>query len=137
MALFRLASTYPCKDFCHLIQRQVLWPTYLDHPIVRARIREGGADKTSDILYCHKIDWIIAPPKDGGLALLQNGLTDQLGSEVHECTGADNSEAQAAGAEILFRAVLDAGELHWSIWTGTHNRNKHKVFHACYFGRID
>src|SRR5712691_4908111 len=137
MALFRLASACAFKDLCHLIQCQVLWPTNLDHLIVRARVLQCGADKTSNVLHRHKIDRIVATSKDGGLALLQNGLTDQLGPEVHERNGPEDSEAQTTGAQILLRAVLDAEELQWSIWAVTQNGHKQEVLHACGFGRID
>ena len=137
MALFRLASACAFKDLHHLIHRQVLWPTNLDHPIMCTWIFQHGADKTSHVVYRHKIDRIVATPKDGGLALLYDGLTDQLGSEVHERVRADDGEAQAAGAEVLLRLVLDAEELYWSIWTGAQHGHKHEVFHACGLGCID
>src|SRR6266581_6058074 len=137
MALFRLAFACEFESLCHLIQCQVLRPTNLDHPIAYARILQRDADETSHVLHRYKIDWIVAAPKEGGLALLQNGLADQLGSEVHECAGAEDGEAQATGAEILLRAVLDAEELQWRIGAGTLNRNKNEVFHTCGFGRID
>src|SRR6266567_1776496 len=127
MALFHLASTSEFESLCHLIQCQVLRPTNLDHPIAYARILQRDADETSHVLHRYKIDWIVAAPKEGGLALLQNGLADQLGSEVHEC----------AGAEVLLRAVLDAEELQWRIGTGPLYRNKNEVFRACNLGRID
>src|SRR6266568_3902019 len=137
MAFFRLASAYAFKDLCHLVQRQVLRPTNLDHLITCTGVFQRGADKMGNILHRHKVDWIVATPKDGGLALLQNGLTDQLSPEVHEGAGAEDGEAQATGAEILLRAVLDAEELQWRIGAGTLNRNKNEVFHTCGFGRID
>ncbi len=137
MALFHLASTSEFESLCHLIQCQVLRPTNLDHPIAYARILQRDADETSHVLHRYKIDWIVAAPKEGGLALLQNGLADQLGSEVHECAGAEDGEVQATGAEVLLRAVLDAEELQWRIGTGPLYRNKNEVFRACNLGRID
>ncbi len=137
MALFRLAFACAFKGLCHLVQCQVLWPTNFDHPIALTRIFQRDADKTSHVLHRYKIDWIVAAPKDDGLALIQNGLTDQLGQEVHERVRADDGEAQAAGAEVLLRAVLDAEELQWRIGTGPLYRNKNEVFRACNLGRID
>src|SRR6266568_2884684 len=137
MALFRLASACAFKYLRHLVHRQVLRPTNLDHPIMCTWIVQHGADKTSHVLYRHKIDRIVATPKGGGLALLYNGPANQLGPKVHERAGAEDSEAQATGAEILLCAVFDAEELQWRIGAGTLNRNKNEVLHACGFGRID
>src|SRR2546421_11965002 len=111
MTLFRLASACAFKDLRHLIHGQVLWSTNLDHRIARARVIQRNADKTRNILHRHKIDRIVATPKDGGLALLPYGLTDQLGPEFHIRARAQDSEAQATGAEILLHVVLDAEEL--------------------------
>src|SRR5712692_8010924 len=137
MALFRLAPACTFKDLCHLVQGQVLWPTHLDHPIACTRVLQGDADKTSNILHGYKVNRVVATPKDGGLALLQNGLADQLSPEVHVCAGADDGETQATGAQILLCVVLDAEELYWRIGTGPLHRNKNEVFHARGFGRID
>src|SRR5712664_3677233 len=137
MALFRLASACAFKDFGHLVQRQVLWSTNLDHPIACARILQRDADKTSNILHRHKIDRIGAASKDGGLALLYNRLAYQLGPELHEGTGAQDGEVQATGAQILLCAVLDAEELQRRIGAGTLNRHKNEVLHPCYLGCID
>src|SRR5712692_3410340 len=130
MALFRLASACAFKGLCHLVQCQVLWSTNLDHPIARVRILQRDAYKASHVLHRDKIDWIVAAPKEGGLALLQNRLADQLGPEVHECAGAEDGEVQATGAEVLLRAVLDTEELQWSIWAGTQNGHQNEVFHS-------
>src|SRR5438270_3163311 len=137
MALFRPASACAFKDLRHLIHRQVLRPTNLDHPIMCTGIVQKGEDKTSHVLYRHKIDRIVATPKDGGLALLYDGLTDQLGPKVHERAGAEDGEAQATGAEIPLCAVFDAEELQRRIGTCTLNGDKNEVLHACGFGRID
>src|SRR5260370_15181781 len=111
MALFHLASTCAFKGLCHLIQCQVFWSTNLDHLIACAKILQRGADKTSNVLHRYKIDWIVAAPKEGGLALLYDGLTDQLRPEGHECAGAEDGEVHATGAEALLRAVLHTEEL--------------------------
>src|SRR5260221_1993446 len=137
MALFHLASTSEFESLCHLIQCQVLRPTNLDHPIAYARILQRDADETSHVLHRYKIDWIVAAPKEGGLALLQNGLTKQLSPEVHVCAGADDGEAQATVAQILLCAVLNTEELQRGIGAGTLNGNKNEVFHACGSGCID
>src|SRR2546423_4721559 len=137
MALFRPASACAFKDLRHLIHRQVLRPTNLDHPIMCTWIFQHGADKTSHVLYHHKIDRIVATPKDGGLALLYDGLTDQLGPKVHESTGAEDGEAQATGAEILLCAVFDAEELQWRIGACALNGDKNEVLHASSFSCID
>src|ERR1051326_4452652 len=137
MARFRLASACAFKCLCHLVHCQVLWPTYLDHPIACARILQRDASKSSNVLYSYKIDRIGAPPKDGGLPLLYEGLAYQLDPEVHEGTGAHDGEAQATGPEILLGTVLDAEELQRRIGAGTPNRHKNEVLHACGFGRID
>src|SRR5260370_25092179 len=118
MALFHLASTCAFKGLCHLIQCQVFWSTNLDHLIACAKILQRGADKTSNVLHRYKIDWIVAAPKEGGLALLYDGLTNQLGPEVHARTGADDAEPQATGTEVLLCVVLDAKELQCRIGTG-------------------
>src|SRR6266705_3082032 len=137
MALFRLASACAFKDLRYLIHRQVLWPTNLNHPIMCTGIVQHGADKTSHVLYRHKIDRIVATPKDGGLALLHDGLTDQLGPKVHESTGAEDGEAQATGSQILLCTVFDAEELQWRIGTCALNGDKNEVFHASSFSCIN
>src|SRR6266849_2942590 len=137
MALFRLAPACTFKDLCHLVQGQVLWPTHLDHPIACTRVLQGDADKTSNILHGYKVNRVVATPKDGGLALLQNGLADQLSPEVHVCAGADDGETQATGAQILLCAVLDTEELQRGIGAGTLNRNKNEMLHVRGSGCID
>src|SRR5258706_5445676 len=111
MALARLASTYAFKGLRHLIHGQVLRSTHLNYRIARPRIIESDAGKASYIFHRYKIDRIAATPKDDGLALLHNWLTDQLGPEVHKSAWANDGEVQSAGAEILLCSVLDAEEL--------------------------
>src|SRR5712691_6357618 len=137
MALFRPASACTFKDLRHLIHRQVLRPTNLDRPIMCTGIVQHGADKTSHVLYRHKIDRIVASPKDGSLALLYDGLTDQLCPKVHESSGAEDSKAQATGSQILLCTVFDAEELQRRIGTCALNGDKNEVFHASSFSRID
>src|SRR5258708_26208299 len=97
MALFRLATACAFKDFRHLVHSQVLRSTDLDHRIARARVIQRNADKTRNILHRHKIDRIVAAPKDGGLALLPYGLADQLSPEFHIRARAQDSEAHTNG----------------------------------------
>src|SRR5881275_2703960 len=115
MTLFRLASARALKDLRHLIHAQVLRPTNLDHRVARASIIQPDADKTRHILHRHKIDRIVATPKDSGLALLPYGLADQLSPEFHIRARAEDSEAQATGLQILLCTVFDAKELQWRI----------------------
>src|SRR5437764_13729174 len=97
MTRFRLASARTFEDRRHLIHGQVLRPTNLDHRVARASIIQPDADKTRNILHRHKIDRIVATPKDGGLTLLPYGLTNQLSPEFHIRARAQDSEAQATG----------------------------------------
>src|ERR1051326_6480695 len=82
MARFRLASACAFKYLGHLVHRRVLWPTYPDDPIAFATILQRDAGKSSNVLYRYKIDRIGAPPKDGGLTLLYEGLAYQLDPQV-------------------------------------------------------
>src|SRR5207249_4063120 len=116
---------------------QVLRPTNLDHRVARASIIQGDADKTRYILHRHKIDWIVAAPKDGGLALLPDGLADQLSPELHIRARAEDSEVQTTGSQILLSTVFDAKELQWRIGTRALNGDKNEMFHARSFRCID
>src|SRR5258708_26270306 len=137
MALFRLSSACAFKDLRHLIHSQVLRPTDLDHRIARARVIQRNADKTRNILHRHKIDWIVTTPKDDGLALLPYRLADQLSPEFHIRARAEDSEAQAAGLQILLCTVFDAKELQWRIGTCALNGDKNEALHARSFRCID
>src|SRR5439155_10584872 len=98
---------------------------------------QPDADKTRNILHRHKIDRIVATTKDGSLALLLNRLTDQLGPELHIRAGAEDSEVQATGSQILLCTVFDAKELQWRIGTCALNGDKNEVLHARSFRCID
>src|SRR5258708_4458127 len=105
--------------------------------IGRARVIQGNADKTRNILHRHKIDRIVAAPKDGGLALLPYGLADQLSPEFHIRARAQDSEAQTTGSQILLCSVFDAKELQGRIGAYTLNGDKNEEFHASGFSSID
>src|SRR5215469_7026901 len=107
MALFCLTSADLFKDLSHLVHRQVFRPSNLDHSIAFASIIQSNSDHTSNILYGHKINGIIPSPEDGGFAPLQDGPPDQLCPEIHKSAGSENSEAQAACAQIFLYTVLD------------------------------
>src|SRR5205085_7622701 len=96
-----------------------------------------NADKTRHILHRHKIDWIVATPEDGGLALLPDGLTDQLSPEFHIRARAQDSEVQTTGSQILLCTVFDAKELQWRIGTCALNGDKNEALHTCSFRCID
>src|SRR6266567_4488304 len=81
MALFRLASACAFKDLRYLIHRQVLWPTNLNHPIMCTGIVQHGADKTSHVLYRHKIDGIVVAFSDERMGCRQHLLDPQAGTQ--------------------------------------------------------
>jgi hypothetical protein len=137
VARLYLASSQAFKDTNHLIHRLVLWPTHLDNPIKCTRVFQHLAGKQSHIIRRHKIDRIVAAPKDYGSALFENGQTHHLAPQIHECGWAKDGEIQTTGTQVFFDGVLDTEERYWTLGPSTPNGNKDEVFYASGFGCVD
>ena len=84
----------------------------------------------------HEVDRVVAAPKDGCLALLQEWRTDHARPELHEAGGADDGPGEPAPLQRLLRPVLHPHQLYWMIWP-PHHRNHHQVLGAGRFRGAD
>ena len=92
---------------------------------------------TSEIVDGNKVYGIGPTANDHGPLLLENGLPELIDPAIHQVRGTQDREGYPTGAQIRFGLVLEAKQIHRTIWSRTVRRDEDEVAYSSSFGGIN